>query len=152
LAAPFERLDDMVAEWCQLLPHEAPPAGYDLGLVAYAVELASRLAATQPQRVLLHGDFHPGNVLSASREEWLAIDCKPLVGDPAYDLAQWLGTRCDAVEQLTDPVSALREEIDLFSRVLDLDPARVAGWAFVKSLCWDFGPQAAHLLREVESR
>ena len=58
------------------------------------------LSATQPHRVLLHGDFHPGNVLAAAREPWLAIDCKPLVGDPAYDLAQWLGNRCETVEQL----------------------------------------------------
>ena len=35
--------------------------------------------------VLLHGDLNPTNVLAAEREPWLAIDPKPMVGDPAYD-------------------------------------------------------------------
>ena len=65
--------------------------------------------------VLLHGDFHPGNVLSAQREPWLAIDCKPVVGDPAYDLAQWLGNRYEAVAQSPDPVATLRRQIRRFA-------------------------------------
>jgi streptomycin 6-kinase len=152
--AAFERLSDLADEWCEELPRTAPAAGYDAALVAQAVELARELATSasahprQPQGVLLHGDFHPGNVLSAAREPWLAIDCKPLVGDPAYDLAQWLGNRCETVEQSLDPVSALRWQIDQFSTLLSLDPTRVAGWAFVKSLGWDWGPTVARILRD----
>jgi streptomycin 6-kinase len=146
--APFELLSDLAAEWCEELPRTGPAAGYDAALIERAVELARELAATQPQRVLLHGDFHPGNVLSATREPWLAIDCKPLVGDPAYDLAQWLGNRCETVEQSPDAVSAIRRQIVYMSDLLDLDPARVAGWAFVKSLGWDWGPAVARILRE----
>jgi streptomycin 6-kinase len=143
----FDRLSDLAAEWCEELPRQAPAAGYDAPLVADAVHLARELAATQPRHVLLHGDHHPGNVLSATREPWLAIDCKPLVGDPAYDLAQWLGNRCEAVEQSPDAVSAIRRQIEQLSDLLDLEPARVAGWAFVKSLGWDWGPRVARILR-----
>jgi len=146
-AVAFVRLSDLAAEWCESLPREAPAAGYDAALVAHAVELARELAATQPRTVLLHGDFHPGNVLAAAREPWLAIDPKPLVGDPAYDLAQWLGNRCEQAERSPDAVSAIRWQIDQFSDLLGLDPARVAGWAFVKSLGWDWGPPVARILR-----
>jgi streptomycin 6-kinase len=146
-AAAFDRLSDLAAEWGESLPREAPTAGYDAGLVADAVELARDLAETQPQMVLLHGDFHPGNVLAAAREPWLAIDCKPLVGDPAYDLAQWLGNRCEVVERSPHAVAAIRRQIHQFSDLLDLDPARVAGWAFVKSLGWDWGSPVARILR-----
>ena len=38
--------------------------------------------------MLLHTDLHAGNVLAAEREPWLAIDPKPYVGDPAYDVTQ----------------------------------------------------------------
>jgi streptomycin 6-kinase len=144
--APFERLADLAAEWCTELPSEAPARGYDAGLITQAVATAHSLAATQPRLVLLHGDFHPSNVLAASREPWLAIDCKPLVGDPAYDLAQWLGNRCRWSEPSAVAVTSLRRQIRQFSDALDLDPARVAGWAFVKSLAWDWGPPAASLL------
>ncbi len=146
-AIAFDRLSDLAAEWVEELPRAAPAAGFDAPLVTRAVELARELAATQPRRVLLHGDFHPGNVLAATREPWLAIDCKPLVGEPAYDLAQWLGNRCEKAGPSSDPVAALRRQIDQFSELLGLDPARVAGWAFVKSLGWDWGPPTARLLR-----
>jgi streptomycin 6-kinase len=146
--AAFERLSDLAAEWCEELPRTGPAAGFDAATIDHAVELARALSATQPERVLLHGDFHPGNVLSAAREPWLAIDCKPLMGDPAYDLAQWLGNRCETVEQAPDAVSAIRRQIDHMSGLLGLDPARVAGWAFVKSLGWDWGPAVARVLRE----
>jgi streptomycin 6-kinase len=37
------------------------------------------------RRVLLHGDFNPGNVLSWGDGRWAVIDPKPMIGDPAYD-------------------------------------------------------------------
>ena len=98
--------------------------------------------------MVLHGDFHPGNVLSAAREPWLAIDPKPLVGDPAYDLAQWLGNRCESAERRADPVAAIRQQIERLSDLLCLDPARVAGWAFVKSVAWDWGAPSTRVLLE----
>jgi streptomycin 6-kinase len=146
--APFERLADLAAEWCAELPREAPSQGYDADLITHAVATARKLVDTQPRNVLLHGDFHPSNVLAAAREPWLVIDCKPLVGDPAYDLAQWLGNRCRWSEPSVEAVTSLRQQIERFSDALELDPARVAGWAFVKSLGWDWGPTAAGLLRE----
>jgi streptomycin 6-kinase len=148
-SAPFDRLTEYVDQWCEALPRTAPAAGHDEALVAHVIELGQELAATQPEPVLLHGDFHPGNVLSAEREPWLAIDCKPVVGDPAYDLAQWIGNRVEVAEKLPDPVSALRWQIDQLSDLLDLDRARVAGWTFVKSLGWEWGLVVARLFREV---
>lgn len=145
--APFERLSDLAAEWCDELPREGPARGYGADLIQHAVATARALVATQPRLVLLHGDFHPSNVLSAAREPWLAIDCKPLVGDPAYDLAQWLGNRCRWSEPSAEAVASLRRQIRQFSDALALDPARVAGWAFVKSLGWDWGPATAGVLR-----
>jgi streptomycin 6-kinase len=144
--APFEHLADLAAEWCAELPREAPARGYDAALITEAVERARFLAATQPRTVLLHGDFHPANVLAAAREPWLAIDGKPLVGDPAYDLAQWLGNRCRWSQPTPEAVTSLRRQIGQFSERLALEPARVAGWAFVKSLAWDWGPAAARVL------
>jgi streptomycin 6-kinase len=88
---PFMRVSELVEEWCEALPRTAAAEGYDAVLVAEAMELARDLAASQSQMVLLHGDFHPANVLAATREPWLAIDCQPLVGEPAYDLASAQG-------------------------------------------------------------
>jgi streptomycin 6-kinase len=148
-AAPFLSLTDLVAQWCEEMPGIAAAGGYDAELGALALERGRELAASQPQRVLLHGDFHPGNVLASQREPWLMIDPKPLVGDPAYDLAQWLSNRYDAALLTADPVAILRRQIDRFSGWLGLDPARIAGWTFVKALGWEWGPEAFALFQKV---
>lgn len=147
--APFVSLTDFVAAWWEDIPQAAAAAKYEAEVAAEAVVWGRELAASQPQQTLLHGDFHPGNVLAAQREPWLVIDPKPLVGDPAYDLAQWLYNRSGAALQSADPVSVLRGQIDRFAANLGLDPARIAGWAFVKALGWQWGPEVAALFRKV---
>jgi streptomycin 6-kinase len=143
---PFVRIAESADCWCQEFIEEAPAAGYDAVLIERAVMLCRELAESEPRRVLLHGDFHPGNVLAAEREPWLAIDCEPLVGDPAFDLAEWLSDRVEAAQQAPDPLAAIRRQIRQMSDLLDLDPARVAGWAFVKSVGWQYGLASARLL------
>ncbi len=44
---------------------------------------------------LLHADLHYANVLAGDREPWLAIDPKPLSGDPHYELLPMLWNRWD---------------------------------------------------------
>ena len=77
------------------------------------------------------------------------IDPKPLVGDPAYDLAQWLYNRARFVIQSDDAVAVLRRQVDRFAAELGLDPARIAGWAFVKALRGDWGPEYLMLFQHV---
>jgi streptomycin 6-kinase len=145
---PFVALSDLVDEWREEWPRTAPGEGYDPDLIRQASERGKELAETQPERALLHGDFHPGNVLAAQREPWLVIDCKPVAGDPAYDPAQWLANRYDAAVLTGDPVHALRRQIRRFAERLELDPARIAGWAFVKSLGWSWGPEVARVFQQ----
>ena len=141
--APFLPLADLVEEWIADLPAIVKGGGYDMGMAAEALERGRELAASSPRKVFLHGDFNPGNVLTAQREPWLVIDPKPLVGDPAYDLAQWLANYYEAAVATGDPVSALRSKIDRFASRLRLDPARITGWAYVKSIGWEWGVEAA---------
>jgi streptomycin 6-kinase len=146
---PFVSLADYVAGWWDDLPRLTAGADYDGAVVAAAVARGRELAASQAQRVLLHGDFHPGNVLAAQREPWLCIDPKPLLGEPAYDLAQWLFNRARFVIGSDDAVAILQQQIERFASDLGLDPARIAGWAFVKALGWECGPEYVTLFGQV---
>ena len=47
---------------------------------------------------LIHTDLHYENVLAADREPWLAIDPKPVSGDPHYELAPMLWNRFDELD------------------------------------------------------
>ena len=63
-------------------------------LVEQAAALGTELTADRsvPDRVL-HTDLHYSNVLAADRQPWLAIDPKPVNGDPHYEIAPMLWNR-----------------------------------------------------------
>ncbi len=148
-SAPFISLSALVAEWRRDLASQL--AGYDPAVVDLALALGAELAATSPEPRLLHGDLHSGNVLASGRG-WLAIDPKPLVGDPAYEWAQWLGDRCEVVEASADPCGELVRRTLQIAGACALDPLRVAGWTLLKSVAWEFGPARAALFRDVWER
>lgn len=85
--APFEEVGTVTAEWAGLVRERMarlrPP--FDPGLVKYGAHLLESLPGSATRTVLVHGDANPGNILAAEREPWLAIDAKPMVGDPGYD-------------------------------------------------------------------
>lgn len=147
--APYVRLDDLVARWRGQIPSDAPAQGYSRRMIDTVLGLAAELVADAPAPVLLHGDLHPGNVLAADREPWLAIDPKPVLGDPAFDWAQLLANRCEAALALADPAAELVRQVHQLAALCELDPRRIAAWTVVKSLGWDIGPSRAALLFDV---
>jgi streptomycin 6-kinase len=112
---------------------------------------ARELVATQPDPVVLHGDLHPFNILRSSDRGWLAIDPKPLVGDAAYDLAQYLGNRVEAALATVDPQAELVRQIERFADGLGLDRRRIAGWAAVKAVAWNFGDEDVALFGAIDT-
>jgi streptomycin 6-kinase len=84
--------------------------------------LARELAADAGERVLLHGDLHPGNVLDGGAGRGLvAIDPRPCVGDAAVDAVDWVFWAAD------DPGTWERRSRDL-AAALGLDRERLWGW------------------------
>ena len=60
-------------------------------LFEVSLATARELSARPGRRVLLHGDLHPRNVLDGGPERGLvAIDPRACVGDPAFDLIDWV--------------------------------------------------------------
>jgi streptomycin 6-kinase len=103
--------------------------------------LLQQLPVTAGREVVLHGDFNPGNVLTARRQPWLAIDAKPMTGDPGYD--PW-----PLLEQIDDPFAypdarrMLADRFTLLANALDQDTQRLQGWAVarnVETALWAFG-------------
>jgi streptomycin 6-kinase len=98
----------------------------DDGLVGAGLHLLEELAHTPSRVVLLATDLHAGNVLSAEREPWLAIDPKPFVGDAAYDATQHLLNGLDRLR--TNPLDTVARVADL----LRVDRGRVRLWLFAR--------------------
>ncbi|WP_020580081.1 aminoglycoside phosphotransferase family protein [Actinopolymorpha alba] len=127
----FDRLADRAVRLAHALParYEMAGAPFDQWLLDTAVDLLGQLSRSGPAEVLLHGDFHLENILSAEREPWLAIDPLPMVGDPAYDAVQYLLFRKG---DLADPPTEWATAIAQFSARLDLDAERVKAWMFAR--------------------
>ncbi|MGA4841124.1 aminoglycoside phosphotransferase family protein [Streptomyces sp. G45] len=87
---------------------------------------AVREVVGEPGDRLLHWDLHFDNVLAAEREPWLAIDPKPLAGDPGFDL--WPG-----LNNLFDP-DEVRWRFDAMTEVLGLDRERALAWTLGRVL------------------
>ncbi|MFG3047429.1 aminoglycoside phosphotransferase family protein [Streptomyces sp. NPDC048241] len=133
----------------RLTAHPAPPGLRRLGDIAHgmtarlpralAVEpdpatrrllrdcaAALREVADEPGDRLLHWDLHFGNVLASSRAPWLAIDPKPLAGDPGFELLPALANRYDPADTLA--------RFDALTGALGLDRERARAWTLARVL------------------
>lgn len=132
-----------IARWAQGLERHRERFGgsgpISARLFARAVSLYAELGATMGAPVLLHGDLHQENILAATREPWLAIDPKGLVGEPAYETGSMLRNTRAQFLALPDPKPLLSRRIAQFADELELDRERIRGWGeaqAVLSACW----------------
>jgi streptomycin 6-kinase len=131
LAAEAERwMADLRSAW------EALGRPLEQRLVDAAEASARELAGSQSNMVVCHQDLQGSNVLRAKREPWLAIDPKPIVGEPAFDVASLLRDRRWSI----DP-GIIQRRLDLLAAELDLERDRMQGWGLVHALHWGVGPK-----------
>jgi streptomycin 6-kinase len=135
LHTQLESVGDVCREWADLVEERmrllAPP--YDPGLVARGVDLLRTLPQSTHRTVVVHGDFNPGNILSATRTPWLVIDAKPMIGDPGYDPCPLL-MQVDPPFDHADPGALLRDRTDLVSAILGEPPERLLAWCFARMI------------------
>ena len=98
----------------------------------------ARPLAEEPGARLLHWDLHFENVLAprvgTDREPWVAIDPKPLAGDPGFDLLPCLHNRWREAVAAGDARRATRWRLDLLSEVAGMDRERARAWTLVRVL------------------
>ncbi|HEY7179292.1 MAG TPA: aminoglycoside phosphotransferase family protein [Gaiella sp.] len=117
-STPFRWIGDHVPRWLD----DAERDGHEL------VPLARALYASLDvgRGTLDHGDFHHHNLLTHG-DRWVAIDPKPMLGEPEYDVASFLW----------NPIS-YRMRLDVTERRIaafvaaGLDEARMRTWAVIR--------------------
>jgi streptomycin 6-kinase len=131
----FRALEEPARAWAEELPArwEKLARPYERSLVDEAVAFLREAAEAPGEPVLLHQDFHGGNVLSAEREPWLAIDPKPLCGERELDTASLLRDRREALGE-----ARMRRRFDFLCERLRLDRERMRGWGIAHALAWGF--------------
>ena len=128
---PFATLDDFAVELGARAQanYERAAAPIEQSLLDETLEIVAELRVADAPPVLLHGDLHHENILSAEREQWLEIDPLPRVGDPTYDAVQFLLFRKGSTP---DPTLTWGGDIMRFCRLVGIDGDRVKAWTFVR--------------------
>jgi streptomycin 6-kinase len=134
-------LAGIAAAMLDQVPHVVPmlrdPA--DQRLVRICASAVTELIS-EPGDRLLHWDLHYDNVLAGQRQPWLAIDPKPLAGDPGFELLPALDNRWEEVVATGNVTRAVLRRFDLLTEVLGLDRQRAIGWTLgrvLQNALWD---------------
>jgi streptomycin 6-kinase len=96
------------------------------------------------EAVLVHGDLHHSNVLSAQRDNWLAIDPKGVAAEPAYETAAMLRNPEPVLLKKANLEHTIRERIATLAEELSLDAKRIQKWGIaqtVLSVIWSIEDQ-----------
>jgi streptomycin 6-kinase len=138
--AGFPVLFDDARRWERVLPERWERLGrpWPRTLLDEAVSLCAELTVDPPAPVLCHQDAHGGNMLR-NGDGWVVIDPKPIVAEPAFDLASALRDRRPWLARQPHPERIMARRLDRYVAELGVDRARARGWGIVHALAWGTG-------------
>jgi streptomycin 6-kinase len=105
-----------------------------LNLAEKAIAFFSELDSTKAPLVLTHADLHHGNVLASNRDEWLSIDPKGIVAEPAYETAAMIRNPYHKLKNLSNIKDLISKRIKILSDELEIDPRRIYKWCFFQTV------------------
>jgi streptomycin 6-kinase len=144
---PFPSVADWADDFDRLRRHLGGPGGPGdprlAALVAEARHLLGELLASGAPPVVLHGDLHHGNILSAGPRGWLAIDPKGLVGEPACEAGgSLLWNNLPGAAAGQGNASTLARRVAQLAAALGVERERVRRWGLVQGVLagtWSVG-------------
>ncbi|WPY00724.1 Phosphotrasferase family protein [Candidatus Trichorickettsia mobilis] len=98
-----------------------------------AREIRDQLLKTAKPDVLLHGDLHHDNILQ-NGEDWLVIDPKGVIGEPAYEVAAFIRNPMPELLNQADAPNIIHNRVTRFAEALELSEHRIIDWCFVQAV------------------
>lgn len=141
----FRTLD----EWFDNFFTKAARTNFPVEFQKKARRIYEELSSTS---YLIHGDFHHENILSATREPFLVIDPKGIVGNIGYEIAVFLNNHLWWLASGQNLREKIYAAVEQFSEAFDLAPAHLRKWAYaqiVLSAWWTFEDHGANWEREL---
>ena len=112
-----------------------------------AFEMYERLSKDIKKTFYLHGDFHPGNIVTSYRSHFLAIDPKGILGHLGYDLAVFLNNLKWWQKGRTGSHDLFKIAVSEFAAAFAMTEREVREWAFVYMVIgawWTFDEMPEH--------
>ena len=110
-----------------------------------ALRFYEKLSA-KSERKYIHGDFHPGNLVTAERESYLAIDPKGIVGFVGYDIAVFLNNYYRWQEKHDDIGDRLDNAVGFFADAFRMSKLDIRSWCYAVAVLgawWTFDEMPA---------
>lgn len=107
---------------------------YPESILAQAEAYYNDLNSSAETQVVLHGDLHHWNILSAEREPWLALDPKGVIGDPAFEVAAWMLNPVPDLIHWPDFKQVTARRLDQFSEILEFGRERLRCWSLAQAV------------------
>ena len=135
---PFTLVFEEADRWAENVPRWYAAAGnpYERALLDAALDVYRTV--DRSAEWLVNQDLHGGNVLRASREPWLVIDPKPLIGERELE-ASGLLRNADSPSRWLDVLADL-----------GFDRERARGWGVAHNLAWAWDERDGWLEEHVE--
>ncbi len=133
----FLRLED----WFNNFFVKAEKTDFPSNFQNKAREFYEELNSASKRKFLIHGDLHHENILSATREPFLAIDPKGIVGDIGYEVGVFLNNHLWWLASEPDLQEKLNNAVRQFSAAFEIELPDLRRWAFaqmVLSAWWTF--------------
>ncbi len=134
--------------------NKAVETNFQIEKISKAQKYFADLIEPFEKKILLHGDIHFDNILSAPGETFLVIDPKGVVGEIGYEIAVFLNDLAGWTEHLENQKAILNSALESFSESFKVSPENLRKWAFsfaILSAWWmmeDLGEnQEKHILR-----
>ena len=109
---------------------KAVEANFELEKVSKAQKYFAELIEPLERKILLHGDIHFDNILSAQHEPFLVIDPKGVMGEIGYEIAVFLNDLAGWTEHLANRKELLAKAVESFSQAFDITPTDLRKWSF----------------------
>jgi streptomycin 6-kinase len=135
---PFALLSDEADRWAEEVPRRYTEAGepFERRLLDAALDVYRTVDRSSTR--LVNQDLHGANVLRATREPWLVIDPKPLVGERELEASGLLRN-----------AASVSRWLDVLASV-GLDRERARGWGIAHNLAWAWDERRGWLAQHVE--
>jgi streptomycin 6-kinase len=137
--APEDAVFPTMARWASGL--QRLRATYDGGtgplpedMVDRAEALFAELLSSSGAPMVLHGDLHHENILSAERAPWLAIDPKGLIGEAEYEVGALIRNPLPRLLELLDMTATLARRVDILAETLGFDRQRMIAWSWAQAI------------------
>jgi len=116
-----------LGDWMERMGHPLSPHAEHI-----VAEVHADLARYEGVLVVCHGDLNPGNLLSAQRAPWLAIDPLPVMAPAAYDAVSLVWSKRPWLLGQREPAARLNARIQLAADTLGAPQREGRAWALAR--------------------